>query len=62
MSLIVNISRSIWSKKGCDMTKPEDFMPEWYKEDVEVGKQSIEDQKQVLTWINRIFGKKDNDG
>lgn len=44
------------------MTKPEDFMPEWYKEDVEVGKQSIEDQKQVLTWINRIFGKKDNDG
>lgn len=64
MSMLTNIARSIWSKKGCKMTTPEDFMPKWSEEEQEEPqKQTVEEQKGMLQMIAAAFGnKKESNG
>lgn len=40
------------------MTTPKDFMFQFGDEKPEPKKQSVEDQKTMLTWIFKAFGKK----
>lgn len=49
-SIVVNIARAIYGKKGAQMTSPEDFLPDWTGERQRKG-QSVEEMKQVLLSI-----------
>lgn len=57
-SLITNIARAVHSKKGVEMTTPEDFMPDWTGEEKGMKKQSVEDMKQVFLSIASSVNQK----
>ena len=66
LSKIVNIARTIWGKKGIELSTPGEFMIEWDKEEeeieevqtVESKKQTVEQMKGMLYAIAGAFGKK----
>ena len=67
LSKIVNITRTIWGKKGIELSTPGEFMIEWDKEEeeeieevqtVEPKKQTVEQMKSMLYAIAGAFGKK----
>ena len=62
-SLIMNISRAVWGKKGVEMTTPDLFIPEWDRDPNEpqeqrVPKQSVEQMKMILETIASTQNKK----
>lgn len=53
-SLMTNITRKIYGTKGCKMTVPSDFMPEWDKdpnEELIPEQQSTDQMKEVMFGI-----------
>lgn len=60
ISAVTNIARSVWAKKGVEMTSPTDFMPKWDEEPkAEPVRQSVEEMKQIIYAIASIAGKKE---
>ena len=58
MSHITNLFISAFSKKGAEMTKPEDYMINWGGEVQETEKQSVTTMKSVLmSWAKSRKGK-----
>lgn len=58
ISVITNLARAAWGKKGCEMTTPEDFMPRWgeeHQKKEEPKKQSVGDMKKILQGIAKLF-------
>lgn len=54
-TLISNIMRSIWGKKGTKMLKITDFYPEW---DYENRKNQIIEPRQSMDEMKRVLGLK----
>lgn len=61
MSMIMNIVKSIWGKKGSSkkMSKPSDFMPDWEGKYKEPKKQTVDQMKNILLGIASQSKKKD---
>jgi hypothetical protein len=60
-SVITNIARAIWGKKGCKMSTIDDFLFRWDREEqvvAEPKKQSVGDMKKILQTIVQLSGKK----
>ena len=60
-SLVINIARSAWGKKGAKMSTPMDFLPKWgqkYSEEKEAKQQSVEEMKKIIMSIAKSGGKK----
>jgi len=60
-ALITNIVRKIWGTKGCKMTVPSDFIPEWDRdpdEELIREKQSVSQMKEILFGIAEKQNKK----
>ena len=66
LSKIVNITRTIWGKKGIELSTPGEFMIEWDKEEEEIEevqtvkpkKQTVGQMKSMLYAIAGAFGSK----
>lgn len=63
-SVVTNLARSIWKKKGTKpkLTKPSDFIPEWDaraggKQKKQPKVQSVEEQKSILLSLARAHNK-----
>jgi hypothetical protein len=59
-SLITNLTISVHGKKGAKTTSPIDFMPEWDKDAIKLGKptQTVEEMKQILLGIAKTQNRK----
>ena len=58
-SHVTNIARTVWGKKGVEMTTPKDFLPNFDKDDpaLKPKEQSVDEQKTILQLIASVFSK-----
>lgn len=57
-SIISNLMIQAYGKKGSEMTKINDFLLQWDKEEEEPKKQSVEEMKRVLLGLAASQNKK----
>ncbi|MFP4046752.1 MAG: DUF4035 domain-containing protein [Bacteroidales bacterium] len=60
LSLIANLFKARFGKKSTKMSKPLDFMPQWYEEPEYqvVDENSVDQAKSLFKSIATVFGKK----